>query len=603
MFKKKVFNTPIAVAIASIGMLPSLGHAVTLDMGENIEGSFNSTITLGLGVRMKSPNCDLVGDPNSSCGASANVGQWSAGDNGNLNYKKGDLFTAYLKGTHEILVSKPEEGLKFMARGTWMKDFAAADTRRTDLSDDARAQIVNNMRLLDLWMSKEFSIGDQRARVRVGNQVINWGESLFALGGINATNALDFQRLMTPGAQIKEAVLPAPMVSFASSLGSGFNVEAYYQFMWNRNLLPPAGSYFSTGDYIGKGREAVPFNGYNANLTGQDAASLSGLRSYNAMAIYDATGGTVVGAPIQPDLKPSQGGQYGLALHYKPTGGDYDFGFYFLNYHDKSPVLNLNNMGSEYQWEFLKNRQLFGVSMNTQIGNWAIGSELSYRPRDAVTLSACYGSGGALDFQNNGALVANCPQYIDNKRYQFLVTGMLNLNPSDHGWVLDPLGADGGFLSVEAVVINYPGISKDKRITRNIGGMMVDQVPMAGYLIFLDRNTINAGTTPIAAGGGTATSWGYTIDFNWTYDGRLIPGWQVTPGVTFSHSVKGDTPSVTANYLEGAKAANFYVMFNQNPTVWQAGLNYATYFGGKSDPLRQVFKDRDFLGAFVSRNF
>ena len=602
MFKKTI-NTALAAAIASIGMLPTVGHGFTLDLGESMEGSFNSTITAGFGKRVQSQSCSLVGDKNSACGSSANEAQWSAGDNGNLNYNKGDFFTAYIKGTHELLLSKPDAGLKFMARGSWLKDFKADDTQRTALSDDAKEQIVNDVRLLDLWVSKEFSLGENRARVRLGNQVINWGESLFGLGGINATNALDIQRLLVPGTQIKEAVLPAPMLSFATGLGNGFNFEAYYQFMWNRNRLPPVGSYFSVADYYDKGREAVPFNGSNFNLTGQDAASLTGARRYNAMAVYNATAGAVVGAPLMKDKKPGDDGQFGLSMHYKPPGGDYDFGLYFVNYHDKSPVLNLNNAGTEYQWQFLKNRQLYGISMNTQIGNWAIGSELSYRPKDAVSLSACYLSGGALDYHNNGAYIANCPQYKDNERYQLHVTAMLNLIPGEHGWALDLLGADAGFLSAEAVFINYPGIDKNKRITRTINGVKVDQVPMAGYLIFLDRDTVNAGTTPIAAGGGTSKSFGYVIDFNWTYDGRLIPGWQVIPGITFSHSVKGDTPSFTANYLEGAKAANFYVLFNQNPANWQAGINYTNYFGGKSDPARQVFKDRDFIGAFISRNF
>ena len=345
MFKKTI-NSALAAAIASIGVLPATGHAFSLDLGENMEGSFNSTITAGVGKRMQSQSCSLVGDKNSSCGASANEAQWSAGDNGNLNYNKGDFFTTYIKGTHELLVSKPDAGVKFMARGSWLKDFKANDTRRTDLSDEAKDQIVTDFRLLDLWVSKEFSMAENRGRVRLGNQVINWGESLFGLGGINATNALDMQRLMVPGTQIKEAVLPAPMLSFATGLGNGFNVEAYYQFMWNRNRLPPVGSYFSVADYYDKGREPVPFNGNNFNLTGQDAASLSGSRRYNPMAVYNATGGAVVGAPIMNDKEPGNDGQFGISMHYKPAGGDFDFGFYFVNYHDKSPVLNLNNSGT-----------------------------------------------------------------------------------------------------------------------------------------------------------------------------------------------------------------------------------------------------------------
>ncbi len=103
-------------------------------------------------------------------------------------------------------------------------------------------------------MSKGFDVGGQRVRARLGNQVINWGESLFVAGGINNTNAYDYQALARPGVQLKEAVLPAPMLSVASGLGSGVNVEAYYQFRWNKSELPPVGSYWSTTNALGEGR-------------------------------------------------------------------------------------------------------------------------------------------------------------------------------------------------------------------------------------------------------------------------------------------------------------------------------------------------------------
>jgi hypothetical protein len=58
-----------------------------------------------------------------------------------------------------------------------------------------------------------------------------------------------------------------------------------------------------------------------------------------------------------------------------------------------------------------------------------------------------------------------------------------------------------------------------------------------------------------------------------------------------------------ANYLEGAMSANAYILFNMNPATWQAGINYANYFGGARDPNRQPWADRDFFGGFVSYNF
>ena len=69
--------------------------------------------------------------------------------------------------------------------------------------------------------ASRFQVGEQQARVRVGNQVVSWGESLFLPGGINSTNAMDIMRLSQPGTQLKEVFLPAPIVSVASGLGIG----------------------------------------------------------------------------------------------------------------------------------------------------------------------------------------------------------------------------------------------------------------------------------------------------------------------------------------------------------------------------------------------
>jgi hypothetical protein len=53
--------------------------------------------------------------------------------------------------------------------------------------------------------------------------------------------------------------------------------------------------------------------------------------------------------------------------------------------------------------------------------------------------------------------------------------------------------------------------------------------------------------------------------------------------------------------MKGAKSANFYVLFAKNPATWNAGVNYTMYFGGNS--VSQPYSDRNFVGAFVTRNF
>ncbi|WP_207000165.1 DUF1302 domain-containing protein [Trinickia mobilis] len=600
----------VSVSLAVLGAVSgnAYGYDFTTGLGD-LSGSWVSNVTGGAGIRTKSPSCSLTGDPNAyGCGSAANVNQWGFGDDGDLNYRKGQPFSTYLSLTSELLLTMPSEGFKFMIRGTTMYDFLVADTARTPLSSTALAQVQYPAQLLDLWAEKDFNIGTEAAHVRLGNQVINWGESYFATGGINATNSVDIQKLLIPGTQLKQALLPAPMLSFAAGLGHGFSTEGYYQFQWNGNRYPPVGTFWSVGNNFGRGAQPATVNSNNFNVGGVDAGTIAGANSGNSGTISAINTGLVngqyagapfnsIGIPVSTQLPSEYKPQFGLKLNYKPKNMEVNFGFYYENYTDKSPVLSTLADGSS-QWSYLQNRQLFGASANFSLGDWAIGTELSYRPHDAVALSGCYGAGGPLDANTNGVSGIDCQQWVDKKKLQYDINGQLNLTQSQYPF-LKLLHADMAVLTAELTWIYYPGVDSSG-VTRTINGQSVTQVPAAGYYTWLNNGS-GLGY-PIAAAQGTASSVGATVDFNWTYDGTLIHGWQVTPGVTFTDALYGYTPTFSANYLQGAKSLNFYVLFNQNPAVWQAGINYTAFFGGH-ETVGQPYADRNFVGAFVTRNF
>lgn len=551
------------LALAVVLAYSANASAFTFE-GETVSGSFDSTISFGVGVRAKSPSCGLILKDSSGLAPSGNSQPSGAGapggcteyfsgigDQGNLNYKKGDFFTTYLKGSHELLLRFPDEW-KFMGRVSWVRDFSAthASGYRSvgtpptlgSFADEAREDLNFKARLLDFWVSKDFNIGDQRARVRVGNQVISWGESLFIPGGINQTNSMDLMRLSQPGTQLKEVFLPAPIISFATGLGNGFNLEAYVQGAWNDNYFPPTGSYWSAANGMGKGDSAY------------------GL----------------------PRKKPKDTNQYGASLRWQPEGTQLNLGFYAMSYQDKSPQYTYNILTTGAGgWVFAEDRKLFGLSANFPLGDWAIGTELSYRPKDAVSLnptSATLCAGG-----KNG----HC--YVDSKKLQWHLTGMLSMTPGDYGPILKALGnATTATFMAEAVVVKYPSLKR-----------FYNGEPIAsGALGFGFENSL---TAP-AESAGTRTSMGYSLDFSWVYDGNLIPGWQVIPEIYYFQAVKGRTPNIMAQFMEGAKSANFIVSFTQNPSTWQGGINYAKFWGG-SRVFDQPYKDRDFFGAYVSRNF
>lgn len=538
----------IAGLIASI-TTPGV-HSMTFE-NEGIRGTFDSSLSTGVGVRLRAPNCGLVMAGASGDGAPQGclAPTASLGDQGNLNYGRGDVFTGYLKGNHELVLKMPEE-FTAMARVNWLRDFAATNTtglqsvmvplagpNNDGLTDDARKDLRFKARVLDLWVSKSFSVGDQQARLRVGNQVINWGESLFVPGGINATNAFDSMRLSQPGVQLKEVMLPAPIVSLASGLGNGLNAEAYVQTSWNKTYIAPVGSYWSNTHTLGKGNSDYGF----------------------------------------PETDARNGGQWGLSLRWQPRGSAANFGVYAMNYHDKVPVLKVDQATFAPSWVYPEDRKLFGLSANFPVGDWAVGTELSYRPKDAVSISP----------------VAGCTSrdgrcWVDEKRWQWHLTGIYALTPANSRGFLDLVGASAANLLAEVVVVRYPKLQQS-----------YDGDPVApGYWGWGQE------TDPTAApqSAGTRTSSGMVLDFSVTYDGTLIEGWQVVPEIYYFRALSGRTPNLTSMFMRGAWNTNLTVSFIRNPATWQFAINY-TRFGGGSSPFDQTMRDRDFIGAVLTRNF
>jgi hypothetical protein len=539
---------PAAALVAFAGQ----ASAVTFQ-SDSVSGNFDSTVSVGTGIRTRSPSCSLVianpTGPDAPAGCIAPTS--GLGDQGDLNYEKWHPFTTYVKGSHELLLKMPDD-FSFLGRVNWLRDFSATDTSGitsasattgdpavTDgLSPSARKDLRFKARLLDFWVSKTFTVGDEQARLRVGNQVISWGESLFIPGGINSTNAVDVMRLSQPGTQLKEAILPAPMVSLASGLGGGMNVEGYVQTNWNASYMPPTGSYWSNVNGLGNGDSA-----------------------------YGLT-----------TVKPRNTPQWGLALRYQPEGTQLNLGLYGMSYNDKSPQFSANIRGTgAVGWTYAQDRKLVGVSANFPVGDWAVGSELSWRPKDAVSLNT-----------NSGCTSQNGNCWVDLDKFQWNLTGLFSATPSNAQGMLEALHADTATLLAELVVIDYPGLHQTYG---------ADTVAAGGWGWGQLTNS-SAAQRPV----GTKVSDGFNFDFSWVYDGTLIKGWQVVPEVFFFQAVSGRTPNVAGTFMSGARSANFTVSFIQNPAKWQAAVNYAIFRGGSSS-FDQPYRDRDFIGINLSRNF
>ncbi len=72
----------------------------------------------------------------------------------------------------------------------------------TPLSDDGMSNLnsFKGIALLDAYLYYSFDAGSVPIDLRLGRQVVSWGESTFIQNGINAINPVDVTALRRPGA-------------------------------------------------------------------------------------------------------------------------------------------------------------------------------------------------------------------------------------------------------------------------------------------------------------------------------------------------------------------------------------------------------------------
>ena len=397
-------KNPLALGVASalLALSATSTQAANFSLSEDIEVVFDSTFSYGASWRAEDRNWDTIAKVNhprfnwTGYNAASNIiypssdiwaqpGGYSAnGDAGNLNYDKGDLFSSLFKGTHELSITKGDFGM--FTRFMYFYDTALMDNKGDYTNpvsgnpvdpcadDEARDLACRDLRLLDAYVFANFALNDgaNPLSVRVGNQVLSWGESTLIQHGINIT-PIDVGIARLPGADLKEAYIPVGMVSASLGITEQLSAEVFYQYEWQNSYLPVPGTYFSTNDFAGKG-------GYNQNIqlgfSGNPDLDLStlltglnsigaGIRSASAVLVSStATPADKAAAQaslnllsqaylayptkvtLRPkgdagEINPPDSGQYGLKLEYfAPELNDTEFALYYMNYHSRTPVIS-----------------------------------------------------------------------------------------------------------------------------------------------------------------------------------------------------------------------------------------------------------------------
>ena len=598
-------RTLLAVAVSMAAMS---NQAFEFYSGE-LEGSFDSQLSVGSSWRMEEKSEFLISNTNN-------------GNDGNSNFEKGDAFSQVFKGSHDLQLNYQNYGA--FVRAKYWTDTALdgkegdTPTATKDLGGNTVVSTVNQdfnsdnfnelsktsgYALLDAFVYASFDAGDIPLDVRLGKQVVSWGESTFIGGGVNNINPYDVNEFTRPGATLKEGLLPVNMAYINAGLTDNLSAEVFYQLDFQETVLPGCGTYFATNDYAPDGCES--------------AITSAGLLALNPNAFLSR----------RDAHKPDADGQFGVALRYVAESlGDTEFGLFYMNVHNRTPLVNgvkganwvsagdefngnigdgtngtytpdaagygkaigvalyKNTLGGNYEVVYPEDRQLAGVSFATNVGTMAVSGEITHKLEVPLQINATQIIGGGLT-GDAGALasfgmtstelladilaVQNGDVFVGYREFDMTQVQMTVIKLFDQVGPMSRITVLG-----EAAYSFVHGLddSSDDRI-------------------LFDGNNADGGA--LEGGFYTQGAWGYRTlvkaDFS-----DVFAGVNLSPVLTFSDDVKG----YSANFKEGQQKLGISLKADYLST-YNAALSYTQYMGGK----QSVVHDRDFASITMGMSF
>ena len=632
----------LLVAAITTAFMTNSAIGAEFYFGEDDDISLQITSRLSLGSSWRINDADpfYIGATNGGTGATATT------DDGNLNFGKNDAFSQIIKGSHDFELTKDNFGA--FVRVKYWHDFELSDGARPHgnsgngytpgepLSDDGFTEFgqFSGIELMDAYIFGAFDIGDVPLDVRLGRQVVSWGESTFIQGGLNSSNPFDVNALRRPGASLKEGLLPVGMLYVNAGVTENLSIEAFYQYDWEKTQIDGCGTYFSGADFAADGCNFV-----SVGPLGDQAGLAAG-----------------IAAKREADMEPDDGGQFGVAFRYfAPELNDTEFGFYYMNIHSRVPLINairgswrginpalpvflpwanaveldaafpalsaafaagvlpddqlgtlglatvLQSTGSDrdtidalnpgYNIEFPEDLKYYGLSFATNVAGFALSGEVSYKPDTPIQINGPEILNGVLSEQPflkySSRVLAVNPGELSRGWDEFDVT---QIQVTALQFFDRVLGASRLTVIAEAGIILTDDIeAADQNYGRN---------SVFGLGDFDVGGGINC-TNLVAAGAisGDCKDDGYVTDTAWGYRVRaaleypnLIGGISVSPTIDWQHDVSGYSPDPGQQFNEGAKSFGVSLEAAYQQT-YSASLSFRAFSGGDYN----ILSDKDFI--------
>ncbi len=313
-------------------------------------------------------------------------------------------------------------------------------------------QVGTNLQYLDSYLYGKIPIpftDDKKVTVKLGRQVINWGEStVLVFNSINQANPINANNFYRVGNQLEEDFTPINQLFASFEPFANATVEGFYQLEWKPLEAPAPGSYFSSNN-IGT-YNAVNWTNLSFGSAANDPDNLghpldSPLGQITYLTTY---------AGRSPDMNPRTAGQYGIKLDYYADGlnNGTDLALYFEHYHSRLPYVgffatlpscarregNAHNNDANSLTTFIEDCpgipafnglltsrhddavplntgklfleypediDLIGASFSTTFGSYSVQGEVSYRPNLPMQVSIA-----DLEFAAAGPTLSRCSE-------------------------------------------------------------------------------------------------------------------------------------------------------------------------------------------------
>lgn len=641
------------VAFFLLPLLPS--QAIQFTKGE-LEGSLDTTISYGASWRVEKQDSKLIGIANGGSAYSVN------GDDGNLNYDRG-LVSNVFRLTSELELTY--RNFSTFIRGTAFYDIEneRSSRERTKLSDSALRQVGKDVDLLDAYVQGKFRLGDRPLDLRVGEQVVSWGESTFIQNSINSINPVNVAALRIPGSELREALVPEGMLWSSLGVSENTSLEAFYLYDWGETEIDPPGSYFSSNDFVGDGGEKV--------LLGWGDLPDRG-RATPAATFYAVPRGRTEQADNQ--------GQFGAAVRlFLPDLNETEFGLYFMNYHSRIPLISATTgtaagamQGATIAAAATPIAQTVGTYLAghpgdvagavaagtaagvsagaTQDASLAIAATAA-RGGDVATVTKAYATDAyaktaryrvtypenikllGLSFNTmlpwTGAALQgevshrfDTPLQADDIELLYATLGAFNQGLATYNQLGNYYGSFGrkicGYIERDVTQIQAtlskvfgPMLGANQLAVVGEGGLMyVHNMPSKSRLRLDGAGTYVSGNPilgpiahpgkPIEDSGNFADSTSFGYQVVFRLDyNNAVGAVNLSPRLAWRQDIKGNSPRPSGNFQAGVKAITFGLDATYQNS-WSTDVSYTNFFGGGRHNL---INDRDFVAFNVKYSF